>query len=202
MPSAPGEAVLASDLDGTVVGINTFPAFVRFLVRHLRTTRQVGPLVRLLVTGALRRAHLVGHKRLKRVVCVVGQRVPEEDLRRWAGSVLSEHGHAEVIRLIGEWPGRAVLTTAAPELYAVHVAALLGIPEVHGTVLRDGRLVNNESHAKCVRLRAAGHERVAVFLTDDLVLDGPLAGLADRVYEVLDGGGLREWVPGSPRLVG
>lgn len=202
MPDAPGEAVLASDLDGTVVGINTFPVFVRFLVRHLRRTRQVGPLAGLLAVGLLRRAHLVGHERLKQVVCVVGQRVPEAELQRWAQSVLSEHGHPEAVRLIAGWPGRTILTTAAPELYAVHLAALLGIPEVHGTVLRDGRLVNNESHAKCVRLRAAGVERVAVFLTDDLVLDGPLAGLADRVYEVLGGGRLRECVPNGPRTVG
>ena len=185
--------VLAVDLDGTVVGINTFPHFVRFLTRTLLSTRRVVPLGLLVGAGLLRRTGLLGHRDLKRVVCQVAGSLPEQDLRAWAESVLARHAHPEVVEMVRGWQGRAVLTTAAPEVYAVHLAALLGIGEVHGSRVVDGVLVNNESAEKCVRLRAAGMERVDVFLTDDTVIDLPMARIADRVYEVQADGRMREF---------
>ena len=185
------QAVLATDLDGTVVGINTFPHFIRFLTRRLVAERRPMALLRLLGVAALRKAHLTGHGALKRVVCEVGPTLPEADVREWAEGVLAEHGHREVMDIIASWEGPTVLTTAAPEFYAAHLARLLGIPEVHGSVVRGGVLVNNEHDAKRVRLAAAGLERVAVFLTDDLTIDGPLAAIADRVLEVGPDGRVR-----------
>lgn len=192
MSERSGDGVLAVDLDGTVLGVNTFPSFVRHLSRALLDTREPGPLARLLLVGMLRKARLASHQDLKKAVCAVAPAAPADAVRDWAQSLLAEHGHPEVIDVVRGWRGRVVLTTAAPEVYAVHFGELLGIAEVHGSVLRDGVLTDNVSHGKPLRLRAAGVERVAVFVTDDLVLDAPMAAIADRVYEVRPGGELRE----------
>lgn len=185
--------VLATDLDGTVVAVNTFPLFVRFLTRRLLAARRPGPLVRLSLAGAGRRARLVGHDHLKRVVCEVAAHVPPQEVRGWAEDLLDRHGHQEVLEIVRAWPGPTLLTTAAPEVYAVHLARLVGVDEVHGSGTRDGVFVNNESERKCARLRATGREGVAVFLTDDTDLDGPMAALADEVYEVDASGRARVW---------
>jgi phosphoserine phosphatase len=185
-------SVLAVDLDGTVVGVNSFPSFVRHLTRGLLTARRYGPLARLLAAGVLRRAGLADHRHLKRVVCTLASELPSDGTQQWAASLLDEHAHPAVVDLIRGWDGHVVLTTAAPEVYAVHFGRLLGIPEVHGSVVREGVLTDNVSHGKVVRLRGSGVERVAVFVTDDLVLDAPVAGLADRVLEVGAGGRIHE----------
>jgi phosphoserine phosphatase len=189
----PQGGVLAVDLDGTIVGINTFPHFVRFLTRSFLQSRRVVPLGTLVGAGVLRKARLLGHRDLKRVVCRLGAELPEREVRDWAAGVLDRHARPEVVEIIRGWQGRAVMTTAAPEVYAVHLADLLGIPEVHGSRVVGGVLVNNEGAEKCVRLRAAGLDRVDVFLTDDTVIDLPMARLADRVYEVLADGRVIEF---------
>ena len=192
MPEGDGSRILASDFDGTVVGTNTFPHFVRFLARQLWRSRRLPALLGLLAVVALRKVRLAGHHHLKAVVCRLGATVADHEVAEWARSVLDRHSHPEVVEMIDRWPGRTILTTAAPEVYAVHFARLLGIPEVHGSVVQGWRLTNNESEAKVVRLRAAGADRLAVFITDDLVVDAPVAALAARVHEVRAGGSVRE----------
>lgn len=192
MPEPTRDAVLAVDLDGTVVAVNTFPFFVRYLARGLIRARQHGALARLVAVAVLRKLRLASHHDLKRVVCAVGSAVPSADTRLWAEALLAEHGHGEVLALIRGWDGPVVLTTAAPEVYAVHFGELLGIAEVHGSRLTSEGMTDNASHEKAVRLRTSGVDRVAVFVTDDLVLDAPMAALADLVLEVQRGGIMRE----------
>jgi len=191
MPEA-AVGVLATDLDGTVVDVNTFPYFVRFLTRRLVAARRPLALGVLVGAGALRKLHLLPHRTLKRVVCDLGSTLPPEELAQWAVAMLADHSHPEVVEIVRSWRGRVLLTTAAPQVYADHLGALLGAAEVHASYVRGRTLVNNEGAAKAVRMRAAGLDRVDVFLTDDLVLDLPVAELADRVYSVEPGGGARE----------
>jgi phosphoserine phosphatase len=188
---ADGTGVLATDLDGTVVDVNTFPSFVRFLTRELAAARRPVGLGVLVAAGVLRKLHVLPHHAFKRVVCDLGATLPADHVTDWARRMLAEHGHAEVLELLRGWQGRRILTTAAPQVYADHLAALLDIPEVHASHVRGGTLVNNEGPAKTVRLRAAGLDRVDVFLTDDMVVDLPMAELADLVYEVRPGGSVQ-----------
>ena len=192
MPEARA-GVLATDLDGTVVDVNTFPYFVRFLTRRLAAERRPVALGTLVAAGVLRKLHLLGHDTFKRVVCDLGDTLPTHDVAEWSRAILADHGHPEVVELLRGWRGRMLLTTAAPHVYAQHLAALLDIPEVHASYVRGRTLVNNEGPEKPVRLRDAGLDRVDVFLTDDMVLDLPMAELADLVYEVQAGGRIREY---------
>ncbi|WP_298459328.1 haloacid dehalogenase-like hydrolase [uncultured Cellulomonas sp.] len=198
MPDA-RTGVLATDLDGTVVDVNTFPHFVRFLTRRLVAARRPVALARLVAAGGLRRLHVVSHHGLKRVVCELGATLPPAEVAEWARLVLAEHGHPEVVETVRGWTGRALLTTAAPQVYAVHLAALLGITEVHASHVRGGALLNNEGPEKVRQLALAGLDRVEVFLTDDMVIDRPMAQVADRVLEVGPGGRIRtvDLHPGS-----
>ncbi|GAA2721749.1 HAD family hydrolase [Cellulomonas aerilata] len=198
MPEQRG-GVLATDLDGTVVDVNTFPYFVRFLTRRLVAERRPAALGALVAAGVLRKLHVLPHHAFKRLVCDLGAGVPADQVADWARTMLAEHGHPEVVAMVREWEGRTILTTAAPQVYADHLAAALDIPEVHASYVRQRTLVNNEGPQKTVRLRAAGLDRVDVFLTDDTVIDLPMAELADVVYEVRHGGRIREFEvrPGS-----
>ena len=188
----PGTGVLATDLDGTVVDVNTFPYFVRFLTRRLVAARRPVALGRLLAAGVLRRLHVLPHHALKRVVCDLGATLPPAEVAEWSRLMLAEHGHPEVVDLVRAWTGRAMLTTAAPEVYAVHLGDLLGITEVHASHVRGRTLVNNEGPEKTRRLASAGLERVDLFVTDDMVIDLPMARLAERVLEVQAGGAIRQ----------
>lgn len=188
MPEATGHGVLAADLDGTVIRVNSFPAFVRFLARELLVRGRIGALLRLVTAGIRRRLGRTDHGHLKRVVCEVGASVPRVALQRWAARLLAQHGNREVIELIRAWPGPRLLTTAAPEVYAVTIADLLEVAETHGSRMVEGVLVDNTGDAKRVRFEESGLASISLFLTDDLVLDAPMAGIADRVLEVSSDG--------------
>lgn len=190
--------VLAVDLDGTVVRVNSFPFFVRFLVGQLLLRVQIRALLRLVAAGMRRKLRLAGHADLKQVVCEVAGAVPPGRRERWAADLLARHGNAEVIELLRGWPGPRLLTTAAPEVYAGMIAGLLEVAETHGSRVVDGVLVDNKGDAKVVRLLESGLTGVTLFVTDDVVLDAPMARVADRVLEVSGSGRMTDWVAAQP----
>ncbi|WNB85440.1 phosphoribosyltransferase family protein [Cellulomonas sp. ATA003] len=106
MPDRAPGAVLAADLDGTVVGINTFPSFVRFLTRELARERRAVALASLVATGVLRRAHLARHEDLKRRVCVLGATLPAARVATWARGCWPSTGSPTSSRSCGTGPAR------------------------------------------------------------------------------------------------
>lgn len=185
--TADGRRVLACDLDGTVVSVNTFPHFVRFLLAQLVAQRRFGAATRLAGSLVLRKLARLDHLTFKRVVDDIGQQADEERVREWAGTVIERWVQPEVKRLIDTWDGERYLVTAAPETYARFLAERLEFPHVHGSRWEDGTYVENVGVAKLRRLAAVGLDRVDTAVTDDPVLDGPLLSIADRAVTVVDG---------------
>lgn len=182
-----GARVLVCDLDGTLVRRNTFPYFVRSLTHHLLAAGRGRDAVRLLASLAGRKLGRRDHGALKRVVCELAATVPEAWIAAWVAGVWDADGNDEVAAVVRAWDGVTVLSTAAPEAYASMFASQLGFDHVQGSVVVDASLHDNEGEAKCARLRQLVTTPVAVAISDDPLLDGPLFALARRAIHVVGG---------------
>ena len=172
--------VLACDLDGTLVSVNTFPRFVLFSLWRLLLGGRWRAWSRL-VRALLRRKLLgVPHVVLKEVVHDVSLLLPHGAVRRWAEGLLARRGRPAVVRLVREWEGGTVLCTAAPQPYAVHFGELLGIDLVQGSARHAGVFAENVSAEKAARLQGSLSGPLDCAVTDDSTIDGPLLALARR----------------------
>ncbi|MCZ2822746.1 HAD family hydrolase [Modestobacter sp. VKM Ac-2977] len=179
MPSDGAEIdVLACDLDGTLMRVNTFPVFLRFCLGELLARRDLRGLVQL--AGALARRKLLGgrHVDLKAATDAVAVRLGDEAVARWVASIAREQVNPAVADLVARWEGPRILTTAAPGAYAHGLGALFGFDAVHASGWRGGTYVENVYEAKVARLRDEGFEQVGCAVTDDPVADGPLLRVA------------------------
>lgn len=194
MPSpSVDEGVLACDLDGTLVRVNTFPRFVRFALVQLARQGDLLGVARLgwalVARKALRRPHL----RFKEDVHRAGLRLEERSVDRWARDLLTAHVHPDVERLVAQWRGRTVLCTAAPSCYAEVLGNAAGFDLVQGSGWMSRQYVENVHEAKADRLRTAVRTPVSWAVTDDVHLDGPLLALSDRGLVVDRHGRLSAW---------
>ena len=186
-------AVLAVDLDETLLDVNSFPVFVRFLLAELLRGGQAPAALRLGAALAVRKTVGAPHERLKALVCRLAERVALEPLEAWAEELLEQHGTASVVELVAGWDGTTVLTTAAPERYARVVGLAAGFDVVHGsTVDARGRLRHNVREAKLHRLEAEGLMPLAAAVSDDGDLDAPLLAAAAESW-LVTGGKLRRF---------
>ncbi len=185
--------VLACDLDGTLVSVNTFPRFVLFSLWRLLLERRWRAWFRLL--HALLRRKLLGvpHAVLKEVVHDVSLLLAHDAVRCWAEGLLARHGRPAVVRLIREWEGGTVLCTAAPQPYAVHFGELLGIDLVQGSARHAGVFAENVAAAKAARLQGSLSSPLDCAVTDDSTIDGPLLALARRRLVVGPAGVLADY---------
>lgn len=184
--------MLAVDLDGTLLQVNTFPFFVRFLLRELIRRRRLRATARLTRALVLRKALRQPHRLLKRTVCIEAERVEGAALERWARSMIARHPEPAAIEMARSWASTTILTTSAPERYAEKFAEALGLSIAHGTRLVDGHLDENVGSRKVERLRAAGMQTVKAALTDDPELDRPLLEMASD-GRVVVGGHIVAW---------
>jgi phosphoserine phosphatase len=184
--------ILVCDLDGTLVHVNTFPLFLRFLLGRLLTRRDAGGLATL-GWALVRRKVLRGpHLHLKAATHRVGARLEPELVRSWADAVAQREVNPGVAALVRDWSGPSVLTTAAPGVYAGYFAERFGFTTAHASDFVAGAYVENVSGAKTARLAAAGLSDVACAVSDDAVTDAPLLAAARRALLVEPGGELVE----------
>ena len=180
-PASLGAApVLACDLDGTVVSVNTFPHFVLFsLWRLLREGRLEG-WCRLVVALLRRKLLRASHNTLKEVVHDVSLLMSADAVRGWARRLLVRRGRPEVVALLEGWDGSTVLCTAAPQPYASHFGDLLRMDLVQGSTRSRGRFVENVSTEKATRLAGVLPGPLECAITDDPDIDCALLALARR----------------------
>ena len=171
--------VLASDLDGTLVGVNTFPRFVIFALWRLGRQGKVTSALRVATALLRRKLGRTSHLRFKEVVHDAALLLSPQSVVAWAQRVLSRHAHSEVAALVRDWQGTTVLCTAAPQPYAIAFGMLLDIDVVQGSTRTDGAFVENVSFEKAARLLASLPGGVECAITDDPVIDAPLLALAD-----------------------
>jgi hypothetical protein len=179
--------VLVVDLDGTLVTVNTFPHFIRFLLRQLVRERRIGAASRVARALVGRKASLRSHRHLKAVVCRTAVSLEEAAIGGWADTLLERFLNVEVDRLVRSWPAVKVLSTAAPEPYALVIGRALGFHAVQGSYEGPGGFVDNSGPQKALRLRHAALLPLDTAVTDDVVLDRPLLELVQRRLLVVDG---------------
>lgn len=198
MPRDDDSRILACDLDGTLIDINSFPSFVRFAEAQFRHESRWPEWLMVISALIKRKVMRRDHTTLKAVICRVGVHLDEAALDAWVGKLLTDHLNPEVDRFVRDWDGKTLLTTAAPEVYAVKIAEQLGFDYVHGSRLAGEHIDNNESDRKCERLRELGGI-VEVAVSDDPEIDGPLLALANNAFVVIAGDLFRYDAVAGPR---
>lgn len=179
--------MLVVDLDGTLVTVNTFPHFIRFLLGQLVREGRVGAASRVARALAGRKLSARSHRHLKAVVCGTAVSLDERVIGGWVDAFLARFLNAEVDRLVRSWPAVKVLSTAAPESYALVIGRVLGFHAVQGSYVSPAGFVDNSGPQKALRLREAALLPLDTVVTDDDVLDRPLLELAQRRLLVVDG---------------
>lgn len=123
--------LMVVDLDGTLVSVNTFTLFTKWLVRHLYHDSGFIPLMGLCRDVLLRKCRLIPHSEVKRrILRIAANNCKESDFRKFAES-LKSCLRPEVMTLIKDLMqegGTVVLATATTAVYALPFAGILGIP--------------------------------------------------------------------------
>jgi hypothetical protein len=176
---------MAADLDLTLVRINTFPFFVRFLFRQLLLEGRWVMAARLCAELALRKGLGTSHVRLKRTVSALGGRVDPMAIRQWASDLVSQYANEEALGLAHAFEGTRALVTSAPEVYASHIASLCEFHIVQGSRFVNEDFIENSGTAKVVSLAGIASLPVAIAVTDDDSLDGPLLENAATGYLIV-----------------
>lgn len=190
----PDDAVLACDLDGTLIGVNTFPVFVRFALLQLARQGELRALARLVLALASRKLLRTSHLGFKEEVHRAGLLLHEGAVEGWARALLASAVHADVEQLVTRWPGQTVLCTAAPSCYAEALGGVAGFDSVQSSGWRASLYVENVHEAKAQRFASELGRPLACAVTDDVELDGPLLALATRGLVVDGAGRISAWV--------
>jgi phosphoserine phosphatase len=182
--------VYAFDLDGTILDVNSFPLWVRYLLKGgpataplaVRATVAARTAMALVERKALKRSHQLLKLRLQRLWTALPQAEAAQDFT--AGlmpHVRSEFGPALAKVAAGEID--ALLATAAAEEYAEALAARLGFRHYVATQRGRADVAENVGPAKRTSVlafveKAGWTGRPLVVFTDHLE-DSPLVESAD-----------------------
>jgi phosphoserine phosphatase len=188
------EAVLIFDLDGTTLGINSFPHWARHLLgarfAGLGPKARAGVVLRTACWLAARKLGLIGHEALKRGLQRGWAHATRHDARAADAyaALLQRHVRPALDDLLAAVAGGevdAVLATAAAAEYAGPLARRLGFRHVLATEpSRAAHETSNVGEAKCRAVLAllAAEEwqaRPRILLTDHRD-DLPLIRVCDR----------------------
>jgi phosphoserine phosphatase len=197
MPRLDVTAVVVFDLDGTILEVNSFPYWVRFLIAGRlpelgaarRTMLSLRTMSQLLRRKLLRSSHEDFQWRLQRLWQSACRARPRASLGGFEAALLRHvrPNLATALRLVAERQIDAVLATAAAEDYAAGLGRRLGFRHVLAT--RSGRSRGasaNSGERKCQEvlafLRARGWYERPIILFTDHVDDLPLIGASSVVY--------------------
>lgn len=172
------EAVIC-DLDGTLLRTNSFTLFVKTL---LKRKPQLRP--KLLWFILRRKLRLITHARAKQMILRSCQgHLTEEWLSAWSREILKKYANPEVAGILADYRARgctSILATAAPELYATHIARAAHFDYLLATPMGGSECRGTAKRDRVITLLAHHHLRPVLFLTDhpdDLPLAAYLASL-------------------------
>ncbi|MFC7052613.1 haloacid dehalogenase-like hydrolase [Hansschlegelia quercus] len=182
--------VYAFDLDGTILDVNSFPLWVRYLLKGGPATAPLGArasvaartAMALIERKAFKRSHQLLKLRLQRLWTALPQAQAAEDFTaRLMPHVRREFGPALAKVASGEID--ALLATAAAEEYAEELAARLGFRHYVATPRGRADVDENVGPAKRASVlafveKAGWNGRPLVVFTDHLE-DAPLVESAD-----------------------
>jgi len=186
------EPVYVFDLDGTVIDVNSFPWWVRFMLAggppegrlRTRAAMAMATAAALAERKIGRRSHRVLKGRLQRIWA---RHAGPSGAERFAQSLVPRLAPA-LLPLVGmARSGRidAILATAAVEEYALPLSRILGFAHVCATPQRAAEIGENVGPAKRRAVEATlerlGWSGRPLVVFTDHVEDRPLIELADRL---------------------
>ncbi len=126
--------IVVVDLDGTLVSVNTWPCFARFLLRAALRRRRFLVAVHLAWKLLLRKLRAVSHLRVKRIFMLRSAAILRpEDLEAFA-DMMARRFNPEVMALLEEARlnkgSHIVLATAAAGEYAPLIGSRAGIADI------------------------------------------------------------------------
>jgi phosphoserine phosphatase len=212
MPRRDATAVVVFDFDGTILEVNSFPHWVRFLIAGplpelgaaRRTVLSLRTMSQLLRRKLLRSSHEDFQWRLQRLWQWACLACPRASLGGFEVALLRHvrPNLATALRLVAERRIDAVLATAAAEDYAAGLGRRLGFRHVLAT--RSGRSRGasaNSGERKCQEvlafLRARGWYERPIILFTDHVDDLPLIRDSSMVYWCGPAAGLDQVAAGA-----
>lgn len=147
------------DLDGTLVPVNSFTEFVKFILMRCKRIRlSVAFMV------ILRKMRLISHAEAKqRIVKRAGKTLTAEDIEYFTEILCSRVN--EVVADMIKWGGTVMLCTAAPEIYVRPFARRAGI-ELYLATQTGGK--ENSGERKVENIKALGYEMTenTIVITD------------------------------------
>jgi len=187
------ELVYILDLDGTVLGINTFPRWVLYLARapfpSMGRPRRATLSCRVAALLAGRKLGLIGHERFKWRLQQLWGALPAVEAHGFAER-MARHVRPELTSVLAAIrAGRidAVLATAAPADYADCLGAALGFTHVlatsgHRPIDEPGNIGERKRQAvEDFLVRQGWEDRPRIVFTDHED-DLPLIGICHRAY--------------------
>ncbi len=156
------------DLDGTLVPVNSFTEFVKFVFTRCKRIR---PYLAFIVL--LRKMRLISHAEAKRKITVKAEKTLAPDDIAYFTEILGSRVNEIVWDMI-KWGGEVMLCTAAPEIYVRPLARKAGIGVFIATP--NGGEENSGEH-KVESIKALGYEMTenTIVITDHYD-DIPLMG--------------------------
>jgi hypothetical protein len=130
------DKVVVVDLDGTLVSVNTFREFVVFAACMLLGKGKIGRVC--MITGAVmaRKMRLISHSSMKKTVLRYVLPCLTDGEKGVFVNQLTKYTQSSVTKIIEDCKNRgykAILATAAPEIYAVPFAEKLGFDDCVAT---------------------------------------------------------------------
>lgn len=117
------------DLDETLVTVNTFHHFIKFTAKAAAQKMKLMALLRLTIAAATRALRIFPHSTLKHTVMnIAAHTLSDAQLLEFA-SQITAFTNEKVANIISDAHSRGVkviLASAAPALYAAHIAAISG----------------------------------------------------------------------------
>lgn len=162
------------DLDGTLLKINTFVHYIKFVCKKALRRGNVIIVGRIVLLVILRKVRLISsHEKLKKKIltCSIGY-FDDNEMEELA-FLLYEYENCEVVSIIEQYRNKGyltVLSTAAPSIYAEIIGRHYKFDYVCSTKLPKGKYwqenVNEQKKLNTLKLLKDNSLVLSVFITD------------------------------------
>lgn len=133
------------DLDGTLVSVNTFHHFMLFVAKIAARKLQIFSLLRIFLAVASRALRIVHHSTMKHAVMKIAAKLLSESQVHYFASKITKHTNKAVENIITDAHRRGavvILASAAPALYASHIAVITGCDHCIATEMPNRFRIN------------------------------------------------------------
>lgn len=166
--------VIVVDLDGTLVNVNTFREYLLFTAKVLTGRLRFLPVIRIMISVAMRKLRLVSHSAMKRRVLAATQSlVSGDDIDSFVRQLLQKV-NIDLLNMLEKYRKegcKILLATAAPGLYArefadsLHLDGCVATPEVADNASWRENVGTAKLDSVCDYISGIGGE-LAVVVTD------------------------------------